>query len=491
MVETARRILDLPYMPHGMCYLWQPWLVWLHVVCDLLIATAYLIIPIALIHFIRRRRDVPFNSLFWCFGVFIVACGATHVLEAWNVWHANYVLAGGIKAITAFASVPTALLLVRTIPQALAIPSPAQLRCSEERFRMAAKAGKMFAYEWDVVSDSIVRSGECRAVLGVDEQEVITGQQVLGKVHPDDREAVVAAIAALSSQQPNLRICHRLVLSDGSVIWVERDSRAYFDNQGKMLRVIGMISEITERKRMEQELQKLSCQLLRSQDVLRRNMARELHESVGQTLAALKMTIADVEYCHDNAEDCREDIALARTLVDDAVREVRVISYLMHPPLLEEAGLRPALLSYTRGFADRSGVEVHVDIAGDLGRHPQEIEITIFRIVQEALTNVYRHSGSRTARIGLKIENREIHLAIQDRGRGLPPSFDASGPNAILGVGIVGIRERVKQLGGVFHIEGPAGCGTLLSITLPCMKSAPYAALQAPLPQSLNSAAVL
>lgn len=275
MAETVRRLLALPYMPHGMCYLWQPWLVWLHVISDLLISAAYLVIPVALIHFIRRRRDVPFNSLFWCFGVFIVACGATHVMEAWNVWHANYLLAGGIKVITAFASVPTALLLVRVIPQALAIPSPAQLRRSEERFRMATKTGKMFAYEWDVVTDSIVRSGECAAVLGVDEQAAITGQQVLCKVHPDDREALVAAVAALSPQQPNLQTCYRMILPNGSVTWVERDSRAYFDNQGKMLRVIGMISEVTERKRMEQELQKLSYQLLRSQDVLRRNMARD------------------------------------------------------------------------------------------------------------------------------------------------------------------------------------------------------------------------
>lgn len=198
------------------------------------------------------------------------------------------------------------------------------------------------------------------------------------------------------------------------------------------------------------------------------------------------MTIADVEYCRDNAEDCHEDITLARTLVDDAVREVRVISYLMHPPLLEEAGLRPALLSYARGFADRSGVDLHVDIAGDLGRHPQEIEITIFRIVQEALTNVYRHSGSQTAQICLKIKNRQIHLDIRDRGRGLPSCFEASGPNTMLGVGIVGIRERVKQLGGVFHIEGAPGCGTLLRIALPCVQSPASAASKMPLSESFN-----
>jgi signal transduction histidine kinase len=116
------------FMPHGYCYMWRPGLLWLHVVSDALIALAYFSIPFTLIYFIRKRRDVPFNWIFVCFGVFILACGATHAMEVWTLWHATYWLSGGVKLITALASVPTAVLLIRLVPQALALPSPEALR---------------------------------------------------------------------------------------------------------------------------------------------------------------------------------------------------------------------------------------------------------------------------------------------------------------------------------------------------------------------------
>jgi PAS domain S-box-containing protein len=110
------------FMPHGFCYLWNPGLVWLHLVSDTLISISYLSIPITLIYFIRKRRNLPFNWMFGCFGTFIVACGATHIMEIWNIWHADYWLAGAVKAVTALASVPTAILLVQLVPKALALP---------------------------------------------------------------------------------------------------------------------------------------------------------------------------------------------------------------------------------------------------------------------------------------------------------------------------------------------------------------------------------
>src|SRR5882757_1165257 len=135
-----------PYMPHGYCYMWNPGLVGLHVISDSLIALSYLSIPITLVYFVRRRRDVPFNWIFVCFGIFILACGATHVMEVWTLWHADYWLSGAVKAVTALASVPTAILLVRLIPQALALPSPEELRreiAERRRAQDALSAAKM------------------------------------------------------------------------------------------------------------------------------------------------------------------------------------------------------------------------------------------------------------------------------------------------------------------------------------------------------------
>ena len=114
------------FQPHGYCYLWNPGLVWLHVISDALIALAYFTIPITLVWFIRKRRDLPFSWMFALFGVFIVACGATHLMEIWNLWHASYWLAGAIKAVTAAASVGTAILLVTLVPKLLDLPTHAQ-----------------------------------------------------------------------------------------------------------------------------------------------------------------------------------------------------------------------------------------------------------------------------------------------------------------------------------------------------------------------------
>jgi PAS domain S-box-containing protein len=129
------------------------------------------------------------------------------------------------------------------------------VRQSEERFRLAAQAGKMFAYEWDAATDVIVRSAESAQILGIDETIQITGQHILTKVHPNDRERLRAAVADLSAERPHLRISYRLLRPDGNVIWVERNSRAHFDEQGTILRMVGMVADITERKRSEESLQ--------------------------------------------------------------------------------------------------------------------------------------------------------------------------------------------------------------------------------------------
>jgi len=141
MPDLLRRLLSSDgFMPHGHCYLWNPGLVWLHVVSDALIALAYTSIPFTLVYFVRRRRDVPFNWMFLCFGMFIIACGATHVMEIWTLWTPVYWLSGVIKAVTALASVPTAVLLVKLVPRALVVPTPRQLSEAHHQLRVAHEA---------------------------------------------------------------------------------------------------------------------------------------------------------------------------------------------------------------------------------------------------------------------------------------------------------------------------------------------------------------
>jgi signal transduction histidine kinase len=169
----------------------------------------------------------------------------------------------------------------------------------------------------------------------------------------------------------------------------------------------------------------------------------------------------------EDDEAARDLLQASVQLAEDAVREVRVVSYLMHPPMLDEGGLALALRWYARGFSERSDIQSEVEVPDDFGRYPQEIETTIFRIVQEALTNVHRYSGSRTVTIRLAREEGQIRAEVQDEGCGLALPTRAKGREAPLGVGIAGMRERVKQLHGVFEIESAPGRGTTVRAVFP------------------------
>ncbi|HTX16923.1 MAG TPA: PAS domain-containing protein [Candidatus Baltobacteraceae bacterium] len=233
---------------------------------------------------------------------------------------------------------------------------------------------------------------------------------------------------------------------------------------------VGVVQDITDQRRVVQDLRRLSQEVMRTRDQERRQTARVLHESAGQSLAALKMTLNRLKGAVARNEEGTQDLwRTAIELTEAAAREVRTVSYLMHPPLLDESGLGAALRWYATGFTDRSGIDVVLDLDDHLGRQSQEIETTLFRMVQEALTNVHRYSGSRKAWIHVKNANRKICVEVRDEGRGL--KVDKTSTKAVpLGVGIAGMRERVEQLGGIFEIESAPGRGTLLRATLPAGK---------------------
>ncbi|HEV8700973.1 MAG TPA: MASE1 domain-containing protein [Candidatus Polarisedimenticolia bacterium] len=213
--------------------------------------------------------------------------------------------------------------------------------------------------------------------------------------------------------------------------------------------------EIAERNQAEDSLRRLSTRLLRVQDEERQRLARDLHDSTAQSLAALSMNLAVARGCR-GALDRRAKDALDEcdALADRCSREIRSLSYILHPPMLQEIGLPAALRWCAEGFARRSGIAVEVELPDHLDRLPMEVENALFRIVQECLTNVQRHSGSPTARIQLVRTPRSVALEVQDRGRGLPPGvLNRREAVESLGVGLLGMRERVRQLGGQLRIE--------------------------------------
>jgi signal transduction histidine kinase len=204
----------------------------------------------------------------------------------------------------------------------------------------------------------------------------------------------------------------------------------------------------------------LSGRLLRLQDDERRRMARELHDSIGQRLAALTINLSVVNES-GNELNARAQRALDETitLADQCLREIRTVSYLLHPPELDHLGLQSALARYIDGFVQRSGIHVELEIAPDLGRLPEQVETALFRIVQECLTNIHRHANSTTASILLARSQSQITLEVRDGGTGM-----RSG--ATQGVGIASMRERAQQLGGWLEIDSLNG-GTKVKAVIP------------------------
>jgi signal transduction histidine kinase len=222
-----------------------------------------------------------------------------------------------------------------------------------------------------------------------------------------------------------------------------------------------------------ENLRELSSRLQQMRDEERRQIARELHDSIGQLLAALAMNIAVVQRQTDKldasgARAVSENIAM----VEQIGREIRTISHLLHPPLLDVAGLASALRWYVDGFSERSHIKVAVDIPEEFGRLSAEMEIAIFRMVQECLTNIHRHSGGTTAAIRVREEDHEIFVEVQDYGNGIPLEkqleLSSSGRT---GVGFRGMRERLRQLGGTLEIRSD-GSGTVVIAVLPFQDSA-------------------
>ena len=247
-------------------------------------------------------------------------------------------------------------------------------------------------------------------------------------------------------------------------------------------RVQALESEIVERKQIEDTLRRtkvelesaieqrasvlshLSARLLSLQDVERRRIARELHDSLGQYLVALKLNMDMVRQ-----SPTRQDLWIeVDQLMQRCIAEVRTLSYLLHPPTMDAAGFVSATRWFVEGYGQRSGVKVTLDTPEDFGRLPDAIELALFRVLQEALANVHRHSGASEAHVLVRQNNNQVVLEVRDNGRGLPEDilrqFDDTGVGT--GVGLGGIRERARELGGKLTLQSDSS-GTLLSIVIP------------------------
>jgi PAS domain S-box-containing protein len=285
--------------------------------------------------------------------------------------------------------------------------------------------------------------------------------------------------------------------ADGSERVVDFALHPIRDDHGRVLFLHPTGTDITERKQTEEELRNaraelekrveertaelnkaneslrdLSARLLHLRDQEARRIARELHDSVGQLLAAISMNIGVVtRQIHKLDEAGARAVTENALLVEQISAEIRTISHLLHPPLLDEIGLGSALHWYVEGFAERSKIKIQLEIPKDLGRLPTDMETAIFRIVQECLTNIHRHSGSKTATIRIIARDRRILVLAQDSGKGIPPEKLQVSAEGRRGVGFRGMIERIRYLGGHMNIHSDDK-GTILTVTLPLEQAA-------------------
>jgi PAS domain S-box-containing protein len=308
------------------------------------------------------------------------------------------------------------------------------------------------------------------------------------RLHPDEAHACAQAFfKAIQERQP-FTMEFRLQRADGEYRCLLSTGAPQLKADGSLEGYIGTCIDITERKNSEAELQKahdglealveqrtaslrrLSSRLMQIQDDERRRIARELHDSLGQLLTAAQINI---DLCLGSSTLKTDLLEETKALLQRSLSETRTLSHLLHPPLLDEAGLDCAIRWYIEGFARRSGIQVNLDLPTTFQRLPSTVEIATFRVLQESLTNVHRHSGSHSVDIRLSLQGRSVTLEVQDHGKGvsreLLERFQNTGFH--VGVGLAGMSERVKELGGELKFSSDEH-GTLIRAEIPIESAA-------------------
>jgi len=338
------------------------------------------------------------------------------------------------------------------------------MRNSEERFRLASHAGKMFAYEWDAATDVIVRSAESAQLLGLDVSARLTGVEALSRVHPEDRERLAAALSALCPDKPYLRISYRIQRADDSRIWVDRHSIAHFDEQGRVVRIVGMIADITERKRAEEALTSARKRLVEAQEQERARIARELHDDIGQRLALLTVELEQLQRnTPDLSPRVRTRLGELRNEALEMGSDLQTLSHELHSAKLEYLGIATVARSFCREFAVKHGVEIDCQ-TGDLpGPLPPSVSLCLFRVLQESLHNSLKHSGVESFQVRLWRTADEVHLTVSDSGAG----FDSEATRENGGLGLVSMEERLELLNGTFSIKSQPNQGTTIHARIP------------------------
>jgi PAS domain S-box-containing protein len=354
------------------------------------------------------------------------------------------------------------------------------LRESQHRYELAAAAGRVAVWDCDLARGQMWSEPSLAELLGYAPGEPEIATDWKDRVHPDDRERVLRHRAQVyapdaprdaEGNTPCPEIEYRAVGRLGAVRWLADRGTIMRRPDGEPYRAVGTITDITERKHAEDELRRITGEILRAQDAERRSIAGDLHDGVAQDLAAIAVNLLRLDQqAGVLPPEARSVLTATQELAERSLRGLRTLSYLLHPPLLDHAGLAVAICDYAQGFAKRTGIAVDVSAVAQISPLPRDAELALYRVVQECLVNVQRHAGSAAAAIGLTTDEDGILLQVRDHGRGLGwrAGNEQAGDAGHIGVGIASMRERVRHLGGHLVIaSGPSGTTVSARMPLP------------------------
>ncbi len=350
------------------------------------------------------------------------------------------------------------------------------LRSSEDRWRSVFENSAIGFVLADVSGKFVEANRAFQEFVGYTTEELKTLTYV-DITHPDDILRGAEVIEQLvSGTKREVQLEKRYRHKNGTFIWTRATGTMIRGSDGAPRYLLGLVEDVTDRKLAQQELDAsvtqlhaLAGRLMHERDDERRRIAQLLHETTAQDLAALKMHLARVSRTASHLSDVdRAALAESISLAEQSMTEIRTLSYLLHPPFLDEMGLLSALRWYVAGFAERSGISVDLELPEQFDRLPRDTETALFRIVQESLINIHRHAESETARIHLRYAARTLVLEIEEWGRGIPKASleRITSGEGVVGVGIAGMSERIERLGGRLELTSSAR-GTTVRVRVP------------------------
>jgi PAS domain S-box-containing protein len=336
------------------------------------------------------------------------------------------------------------------------------LRESEQRLRLATQAGRMYAYDWDVTTNVVMRSSEHVKILGLTEP-LRFPQQFVDKIHPDDRPKFLATIAGLTPENPTGEVTYRVLASDGTLVWLKSNGRGFFDAEGRLLRVIGMVVDVNDQKQAEETLSGMTRKLVEAQEQERARIARELHDDINQRLALLAIELDQLRNGRNHLPaEVRGHVQELQQMTSDISSSVYALSHELYSSIPDSLGLAKGMKSWCKEFGKRQKMGIDF-MSHDLPELPQEVSLCLLRVLQEAMHNAAKHSGAKRIDVQLAENSGEIHLIVSDSGKG----FGIEAARQSRGLGLTSMQERVRLVGGTIAIESKPMGGTAIHVRVP------------------------